>query len=376
MFGKSITLFRPFGFAVRVDTSWIFIAGLVTWTLATSYFPNQHPELSSGAHWLMGVLGAVGLFLSVVFHELSHSLVARRFGIEMRGITLFIFGGVAEMGREPPGPRAEFLVAGVGPLSSLVLSGLAYLTGRILPGGPVFAMAGAVFGYLAVINLVLALFNLVPAFPLDGGRLLRAVLWGRRGSISEATRITSRLGSGFGMLLIVIGGITFIQGGFVAGAWWVLIGMFLRGAAGQAYQQVVVRRSLEGEPVGRFMTVNPVTVDPDTYVRDLVEGYIYRTHHKLYPVVQDGELLGCVTLARVKEIPREKWDWIRVRDVADRCSEANTIFPSADAMEALNRMQAHRVSRLLVVEDGILVGILSLRDLMAFLSMKTELESG
>jgi Zn-dependent protease/CBS domain-containing protein len=374
VFGRKFTLFRLFGFAVNADTSWLFIVALVTWSLAGSLFPERYPGASTQVYWLMGAVGAAGLFLSVVFHELCHSLVARRFGIEMKGITLFIFGGVAEMSEEPPSPRAEFVVAGVGPASSLVLGLVAYLVHRLLGANP--GAVGPVLDYLAGINVLLAVFNLVPAFPLDGGRMLRAVLWGRSGNMARATRITGNIGAGFGMVLVIIGLGTFVAGAFVMGVWWVLIGMFLRGAAGEAYRQLVLRRALEGEPVSRFMTEDPVTVDPEAYVRDLVEGYIYRTHHKLYPVVDRGELLGCVTLARVKEVPREKWDWVRVQEIMESCTPANTVAPDADAMVALTRMRRHQVSRLVVVDQGRLVGILSLKDLMTFLSIKVELESG
>jgi Zn-dependent protease/predicted transcriptional regulator len=377
MFGKSITLFRLFGFAVRIDLTWIFIAVLVTWSLAEGIFPAQLKGQTTVIYWVMGVLGAVGLFLSIIFHELCHSLVARRFGLEMSGITLFIFGGVAEMTEEPRSPKAEFFMAAAGPLSSIVL-GLAVLAvARFMPG-PFFHPTSAtkeVLLYLGEINLILAAFNLIPAFPLDGGRVLRAILWGRHGNIKRATRVTSSIGSGFGAILIVLGVVSFITGSFVAGVWWFLIGMFLRGAASQSYRQLLLRRELEGEPVRRFMTTEPVTVDPELYVRDLVEQYVFRTHHKLYPVVDEDRLMGCVTLAQVKGVPRDKWDWTRVRDLASGCSEENTLSPDTDAMEALTRMRRHHVSRLMVVEGGHLVGILSLKDLMNFLSMKVELDA-
>jgi Zn-dependent protease len=373
MFGRSVTLFKLFGFAVRMDLSWIFIAVMIVWSLSAGLFPERYPHLSSTVYLAMGVAGAFGLFLSIVFHELSHSLVARRFGIEISGITLFIFGGVAEMKNEPPSPRAEFLMAGAGPLSSLVLAGAALVLARTLEGSAGIPVIG-VLNYLAWINAVLAAFNLVPAFPLDGGRVLRAILWGRSGNIRWATRVTSTIGSGFGMVLIILGVVSIVRGNTMGGIWWLLIGLFLRAAAGQAYQQLVLRRALEGEQVRRFMTPDPITVDPETYVRDLVEDYVYRTHHKLYPVVDDGQLQGCVTLAQVKQVPREKWDWVRVRDIAVGCSEENTVGPGTDAMEALTRMRAHGVSRLMVVEGQKLVGVLSLKDLMEFLSMKIELD--
>lgn len=373
MFGRSVTLFKLFGFAVRIDLSWVFIAAMIVWSLSAGLFPGRYPHLSSTVYLAMGIAGALGLFLSIVFHELSHSLVARRFGIEINGITLFIFGGVAEMKNEPPSPRAEFLMAGAGPLSSLVLAGIALALRSALKDAAGIPVLGVLY-YLAWINAVLAAFNLVPAFPLDGGRVLRAILWGRSGNIRWATRVTSTIGSGFGTVLIILGVVSIIRGNTVGGIWWLLIGLFLRGAAGQAYQQLVLRRALEGEPVQRFMTSDPVTVDPGTYVRDLVEDYVYRTHHKLYPVVDDGQLQGCVTLAQVKQVPREKWDWVRVRDIAVGCSEDNTVGPGTDAMEALTKMRANGVSRLMVVEGQKLVGVLSLKDLMEFLSMKIELD--
>jgi Zn-dependent protease/predicted transcriptional regulator len=374
VFGRTLTLFRLFGFSVRVDLSWVFIAVLVTWSLAHGLFPTQFPGHSPAVYWTLGVLGAAGLFGSIVFHELCHSLVARRFGIEMRGITLFIFGGVAEMGREPPSPRSEFLMAAAGPLSSLFLA-LVLSVARFVASPVVPEPVDGLLWYLQLINVTLALFNVLPAFPLDGGRMLRAFLWARRGNIRWATRITSGIGSGFGMVMIALGVLTFLKGNFITGVWWFLIGLFLRGAANAAYQQLVLRRALEGEPVRTFMTPDPVTVDPSLYVRDLVEQYLYRTHHKLYPVVDEGALLGCVTLGQVKGVPREKWDWVRVQDITQPCAEENSIQPGADAMEAMTRMRRFGVSRRMVVEDGRLVGVITLKDLMGFLSMKVELES-
>jgi Zn-dependent protease/CBS domain-containing protein len=374
VFGRTFTLFRLFGFAVRMDLSWAFIAVLVTWSLAHALFPAQFPGEATATYWILGVMGAMGLFGSIVFHELCHSLVARRFGIEMRGITLFIFGGVAEMGGEPPSPRSEFLMAAAGPLSSLFLAVVLSLL-RLVASGILPEPANGLLWYLQLINVTLALFNILPAFPLDGGRMLRAFLWWRRGNIRWATRITSGIGSGFGIVMIALGALWFVQGNMVTGIWWFLIGLFLRGAANAAYQQLVLRRALEGEPVRTFMTRDPLTVDPSLHVRDLVEQYFYRTHHKLYPVVDEGTLLGCVTLREVKGVPREKWDWTRVQEVTTNCSEENTISPGADAMEAMTRMRRFGVSRLMVVEEGRLVGVITLKDLMGFLSMKVELEN-
>lgn len=374
MFGKTIDLFSIFGFKIRLDLSWFIVAVLITWSLAVGYFPHVHEDLSPTAYWTMGLLGAVGLFGSVVVHELSHATVARRFGVEMRGITLFIFGGVAEMTEEPPSPKAEFWVAIAGPIASFAIAGAFFALGAVaLP-----TEAALVVGYLAVINVILAVFNLIPAFPLDGGRILRSILWQWKDSLRWATRVTSAIGAGFGWVLIGLGVLQLLVGGmqaFVGAMWLALIGLFLRGAAQMSYQQLLLRRVLEGEPVSRFMETEPVTVPRHISVAELVEDYVYRHHFKLYPVVDAGRLVGCVTTREVKELPREEWDSTSVGALAEQCSPDNSVAPDADAMEVLSRMSRNRASRLLVVDAGHLVGIITLKDLLEFFSLKIELEA-
>lgn len=218
MFGKSITLFTLLGFEVKVDLSWLILAALITWSLASGIFPEYYKDLPASSYWLMGAAGALGLFLSIVFHELAHSLVARKYGINMRGITLFIFGGVAEMENDPPSPRAEFFMAIVGPLSSAVIGMfLFFVTFWAEQEGFAVAFKG-VTNYLAWLNIVLAIFNLVPAFPLDGGRVLRSILWKWKNNLRWATAIASRVGSGLGLALIIAGVISFFLGNFIGGA--------------------------------------------------------------------------------------------------------------------------------------------------------------
>jgi Zn-dependent protease len=373
MFGKRIKLFNLLGFEVRIDLSWIVIAILITWSLAAGLFPYLYHGLPPETYWLMGVAGALGLFGSIIFHEFCHSIVARGFGMPMKGITLFIFGGVAEMGDEPPTAKAEFWMAVVGPLSSLFIGGifyLIYLYGR--EGGWPVPVNG-VTRYLAWINALLAGFNLVPAFPLDGGRILRSILWGLRQNMRWATRVSSTIGSGFGIFLIIMGVLEVLRGNFIGGMWWFLIGMFLKTAAQQSYQQLVMRKALEGEQVRRFMNPNPVTVAAGTTLKELVDDYIYKYHYKMFPVMDNGKLVGCITTREVKEIPREDWPQHRVAEVASGCSE-NIIAPDTDATKALALMNQTGASRLLVVEQGRLVGIVTLKDLLGFLSLKVELE--
>jgi len=375
MFGRRVNLFRLLDFQVRIDLSWIIIAILIIWSLTKGVFPSYYTGLSSRAYWAMGIAGGLGLFLSIIFHELSHSIVARKYGIPMKGITLFIFGGVAEMSDEPPSARAEFLMAIAGPLASILIGVLFYAVYLIGTASAWPKPLNGVLGYLGVINGLLAGFNLMPAFPLDGGRVLRSILWGAKGNLRWATWISSRIGSGFGFVLIGVGVIRVLFGNFIGGMWLFLIGMFLQGAARASYQQVLTRGALIGEPVWRFMRADPVTVPPWISIEQLVADYIYRYHYKMFPVVESEKLLGCVTTSQVKEIPREQWDDITVGEIVLKCSPQNTIGSDEDAIRALSIMRANGSSRLMVVRGDRLVGVIALKDMLGFLSLKAELES-
>jgi Zn-dependent protease/predicted transcriptional regulator len=374
VFGKRITLFSLFGFSVKIDMSWLVIAALITWSLSADLFPHYYKGLAPGAYVVMGVVGALGLFASIVFHELCHSLVARTYGLPMKGITLFIFGGVAEMDDEPPSAKVEFLMALAGPVSSVALAvgfSFVYLIGQVM-AWPIPLIG--VLGYLGLINGMLAAFNLLPAFPLDGGRVLRAALWSWKKNLKWATRTASQIGSGFGLVLILMGGLALFTGNVIGGVWWFLIGMFLRGAARMSYSQLITRQALQGEPVGRFMETSPMTVPPGTTIEDFVENYIYKYHYKMFPVVDGAKLVGCITTRQVKEIPRDEWANRNIEELSLQCSPDNTITAEADSLEALSRMNKTGASRLMVLDGDRLVGIVSLKDMLKFLSLKVELE--
>ncbi|HEV8612157.1 MAG TPA: site-2 protease family protein [Gemmatimonadales bacterium] len=373
MFGKRLKLFRLLGFNVYIDLSWLFIAVLVSWSLARGVFPARYGGLSLTTYWVMGLAGALGLFASIVFHEFAHSVVARREGTPMRGITLFIFGGVAEMGDEPRSPRSEFLIAIAGPLSSVVLGGM-FLGLAALGGGAFPGPLEGVLRYLGWINLVLVAFNVVPAFPLDGGRVLRSALWAWKHDLRRATRIASTIGAGFGLLLMALGIFSFVSGNFIGGMWWFLIGMFVRNASQMSYQQLLLRQTLSGEPVRRFMQPAPITVSPDISVEELVDDYVYKYHHKMFPVVEQDHLKGCVNLEQVKQVARDEWPRHTVREITAGCSPENVVSPDTDAAQALSTMSRKQTSRLMVVDHDRLVGILSLKDLLQFLSLRIELE--
>ncbi len=372
MFGKRVPLIRLFGFEVRFDLSWLILVALIVWTLSAGYFPGAYADLSASTYFWMGVLGAIGLIASIVLHELSHSLVARRFGIEIHGITLFVFGGAAEMTNEPPSPRAEFVMAAAGPVASLVIAAVFYLLRTALDVVGLPAPFIGVLGYLAGINVILAVFNLVPAFPLDGGRMLRAVLWGWRGDLRGATRIAANIGGGFGLALILLGVINVIGGNLVGGMWYFLIGLFVRAAASGSYQQMMARETLGGVPVLRFMRRDPRTVTPDTPIADLVEAYFLQHYLKFVPVVANGRLLGLVDVRAVKAVPREAWTQRRVADIMTPSSDENTVQPDSDAIAALELIQRTGRSRLLVAEGDRLIGIVALKDMLNALTMRLD----
>ena len=373
MFGPTTKLLTIMGFDVKLDFSWVFIATLVVWSLAKGYFPDQVQGLSGDVYWAMAVVGMLGLFFSIVFHELAHSMVARIYGLEIKGITLFIFGGMAEMKNEPANATTEFMVAVAGPLSSFFLSGVFYLitiVGAALSLAPAII---AVFAYLAFINTVLAVFNLVPAFPMDGGRVLRAILWYRLGDMNKATHIAAQGGYYFGLFLIILGVFSILTGNFVSGMWAALIGMFVQRAASAEDFRSDVRDALGHQSVQNFMTRDPVVVEAELMVQDLVDDYFYRYHHDMFPVMSKSELVGCVTIRDVKTMSRDNWQTKPVSEIMKPCNGDNTIDVDTLAVEAIAQMGRTNNGRMIVVQGGQLVGILALKDLLGIMTIRKEL---
>jgi Zn-dependent protease/predicted transcriptional regulator len=369
-------LFRILGFEVKLDLSWLLLALLITWTLAAGLFPASYPGLPHQIYWWMGVAGALGILFSIVFHELSHSLVARHYGLPMRGITLFIFGGVAEMEEEPVSPKVEFLMAVAGPLASVFLGGLFLLLEWVIVNQEWPVALVGISHYLFMLNIIVAIFNLVPAFPLDGGRMLRAALWHWRNNLRSATRIASEMGSGFGLVLMILGGLAFIQGNFIGGMWWLLIGAFLRSAAKASYRQHLVHEMLSDKTVREFMNSNPVTLPPNATLAQILDDYIYKYHFKLFPVVENGKLTGCVDIHNIKQIPREQWAEKTVREVVMPCDADNTVSPQMNAAKLVSKMvKPGGTGRYMVAENGRLLGMVSLKDLREFIDLKLEIES-
>jgi Zn-dependent protease/CBS domain-containing protein len=320
------------------------------------------------------VTGALGLFASIVFHEMSHSLVARRFGLHMKGITLFLFGGVAEMPEEPKGAGAEFWMAIAGPLASVFLAAFFYgiYNAGLAAGWP--ATWNGIIGYLAIVNLILAIFNMVPAFPLDGGRILRSAVWAFTGDFARATRIASAVGSGFGLFLFIFGAVRILTGNLIGGVWWMLIGLFIRAGARSTVTQLTLSRLLAGETVRGFMNRHPVTVRPELPVSALVDDYLYKHPAKAFPVTDGPRVLGCVGVDQVKALRRERWETSRVEDVMGPCAEDTMISGDLPVEQALKRMQESGQTSLMVVEAGTLQGVISTSDILHYLSTKAELE--
>ena len=375
MFRHKITLFKLLGFSVSIDASWVVILFLVVWLLAKELFPNYFPELTDLTYWLMGLAGAIGLFVSIIIHEFSHSLIARKYGLEIRGITLFIFGGIAEMKGEPSSPKAEFLMAIAGPIASLMLSilfGALYLIGENL-GLPIPVMG--ILGYLSGINMLLVIFNMIPAFPTDGGRILRSVLWWIKGDIYWATRLASRISLMFAMTIMFIGFLNLLGGNFIGGLWWILIGYFIFNAAGASYQHLLMDRSFEGKTVRYFMNSDPITVPSHITLQEFVDKYVYHYHYKMFPVVDGHRVTGVITTQSLKTVPREEWHHLKVDRLIQPQNPDNSVSPDTPVKEALSKMSENGLSRLLVFKHGKMVGIVTLKDLLEFLALKMELEN-
>jgi len=370
---KGLRLFRILGIQISLNYTWFVVFGLIAWSLASGYFPYKYPGLSPAAHLVMGFLGAVFLFLSVLIHELTHSYIAKKEGIEVREITLFLFGGVSQLVKEPEDPRKELKVAIAGPISSLVLALIFWIISRMTSQSPSLLLFTGLLGYLAFINLSLAIFNLIPGFPLDGGRVLRAIYWKKTGSLKKGTQLAAGAGKWIGVAIILIGLWWVLRNNLMGGVWLVIIGIFLRSAAEGGFQQVVMKGALEGVKVRELMSQSVITVQPSLRIDRLVEDF-YLTHkHITYPVVERGRIVGIVTLKQVKDVPRDQWREKTVSEVMKPIQEGMMLDPDGEAVDALQKMIRSGEGRLPVVKDGQAVGMITRKDILNLLEIKTDL---
>jgi Zn-dependent protease/CBS domain-containing protein len=363
---RSVTLFHVRAIPVRIHPSWLAVYGLIAWTLAVGYFPRVLPDVTVAAHWIGALIAALLLFVSVFLHELSHSLVALRYGIPVSGITLHIFGGVSEMEREPDHPGAEMAIAVAGPLTSFGVAALCALLGPLTPTESITA---AIARYLAFVNVAVGIFNLVPGFPLDGGRVLRALLWKVKGDLAAATRAASRVGTAFALALMVLGVWRALAGDFLGGLWLVAIGFFLRQAADLSYHQVVLRGALAPRRVADVMTRGVVAVPPTLLVPDLVDKYFWPHHVTSFPVVDGDRVLGLVSLRDLDRVPRESWPTVTVRELMRPVAPDLVVSPRESLWTALERVSRNGLGRVAVVDDGSLVGYLSVKDILHVLTL-------
>lgn len=372
MLGKAMTLFEIFGFKIKVDISWAFLAVLIAWSLSQGFFPEYYAGLPQPVYWWMGLVGMVGLFVSIVLHELAHSIVARGYGMEIRGITLWLLGGVAELADEPPTPMAEFTMAIAGPVISLLLAGFFHSLSLALQASGL-EPAIAVLQYLALLNIIVTIFNLVPAFPMDGGRVLRSILWAVKKDFHWATRVAARTGSFFGLALIVIGVLEILVSSDFRGLWWIILGMFVRFSADASLQRVSERVALANVKVADVMTDQPVSVPANIDIQRFVDDWLFRHHHDIFPVVRDGQLVGTVSVKAVKRLPREDWSATTVEALMEPLSGRTSIDAQAGVEAALEKMRSGDVTRLVVTRAGVLSGMLALKDVLKFIAHKKDL---
>lgn len=367
---------------------------LVVASLGFGYLPAAHPGWSAATTWATAFIAGVLFFVSVLLHEMSHALVGRAMGIEVRRITLFLFGGLAHMESEPRTPGSELAMTIAGPLTSLGLGFVFTLIGVTMAGpqfqelataDPQAAMAAigpvtSLFLWLGPVNFILGIFNLIPGFPLDGGRVLRAGLWAATGDLRKATRWATGVGRGFGWMLMAIGVlmafglyIPFLGGGLIGGLWLVLIGWFLSNAARASYEQLVVRDTLTGVPVTTLMKRDFDSVPGDLPVSRFVEEHVMRTDQRSFPVTSGGPGIdGLVCIEDVRRVPKDRWEMVRVQDIMTPSEELTTLSEEDDANRALETLGKRQVDQLPVLKDGTLVGLIRRKDIIRWLTLHTQ----
>lgn len=364
-----VQIARVIGIPIYLHFSWLVIFGLIVWTLSTGYFPAQYPDLPASSNWAKGLVASVLFFVSILLHELGHAVVALRHGLRTRSITLFIFGGVAQLEKDPKDGRAEFWMAAAGPVVSLTLAGLFYAC-SVLPF--LGASAAAVAKYLALINLILALFNLVPAFPMDGGRLLRGALWGPMGK-ARATRIASGAGTFFAFFLIFAGVFSLVRGDSLGGVWYILIGWFIKDASVASYQQVRLDEALRGLAVRDAMVQAVATIPGSGSVAEAAREYFMRTGYGSYPVTRGEAPVGLLCLKDVLRLSPEEREATSVQGAMRPLVDAIVIDPDAPLSAAIARMAQGGTARLLVMHDDRLVGLLTMNGVIRRLKVREEL---
>jgi Zn-dependent protease/predicted transcriptional regulator len=371
---SGFSLLRIRGIEIIVDYSWFVIFFLAVYTMAEGYFPSVHQHYTVPQYWIMGTIAAVLFFASILLHELAHSFVAVKYGIKVTSIRLLIFGGLSQVASEPKNGRQEFLIALAGPATSMALGMLFLVVYSYYLMADIMPPAAGIAWCLALGNIAIAVLNLIPGFPLDGGRILRAFLWDRWDDMARATRVVSQLGNAFALFLIIFGILQFlVTQTLITGLWFIFIGLFMKQSAAGSYQAVILRRALVGVPVRQIMTENVVRVDWLISVDQLVHDYIYKLKFTSFPVFDRDEFIGMVSLEEVKTISKDLWGFKQVRDIMTPVEHVPCLSPTEDTTEALSKMISGDIGCMPVVENGLLVGIVSRRDIMNLFKIKSDL---
>lgn len=372
MIRGGLSIGRYFGIQVKLHWSWLIIFAIVTWVLAGVYFPNTFPEWSLATYVVTGVVTSLLFFLSVLVHEMAHSIIARRNGLPIDSITLFLFGGVSQLTEEPTTPELEFRMSLAGPLTSLAIGGLALGIWYSLQD--VNEPVAAVAFWLGWINVVLAGFNLIPGFPLDGGRVLRSVIWWRSRNLHSATKIASGIGRGVGFLFIFGGIFLIFAGVFFTGIWLAFIGWFLESAASSSYRQLALKETLQGHSASEIMVRECPSVPRRTSIQNLVQDYVLRTGRRCFPVVEDGHVLGLVTMHNIKDVPKESWPVKTAEEAMTPFGKMKAVGPQEDLTTVMNIMTREDINQVPVVERDQIVGMVSRDNLLNFINARTELQ--
>lgn len=370
---QSLQVARVFGIPIEINYSWLVVFLLITWSLAAGYYPLFLPLRQEYIYWLAAVVSSMLLFSSLLLHELSHSLVAIRNGIPIRKISLFIFGGVAQMEKEPETSGVELRMALAGPACSLAIAIVCFAIFMLMPPAGVGQIAASILFYTGLVNLAIVIFNLIPGFPLDGGRVFRAMIWNFTGDLRSATRVATYFGKGFSYLIMAAGIFFLYNQQFLNGVWLLVLGLFLHEAAEMSYQQLILKKALVGVRVQEVMSDDVVSVPPDLTLDRLVNEYFFKFRHMGFPVVADGMLKGIVTLHDIKEFPQEEWSSIAVSKAMTPVRQDLMVCPDTDCLEALLQVTRSGLGRLLVVDKGRLVGIITQRGLVKLFEIKTNL---
>ncbi len=371
MLGNGIKIAKLFGISVKLHYSWFIIFILVAWSLSASYFPATNPEWELATSIIVGIITSFLFFMSVLAHELMHSIVARSLGIPIEGITLFVFGGVSQMTDEPTRPQDEFRMAIAGPVTSLVLGGIFLSIRYLLNGLPDYITAVAF--WLGWINVILAAFNLIPGFPLDGGRVLRSLLWWKNQNLKRATRIASAIGRVIGYLFIFAGIWILFQGNWFNGLWLAFIGWFLSSAAAGSYKQLELQELLKRHKVSEVMTTDCPTISPDITIAQLVHDNILTSGKRCFPIIDHGTILGIVTMSDIKTIPRDQWIVRTAKEAMTPFNKLKTISPNDDLAKAMQLLAKENINQVPVVKNDSIIGMLARDNLFSFINIRGEL---